>query len=272
MWRINREAVLLGAGPAALLLQLAHPLVAEAVAHHSRFESDPWRRLRGTIRTTLGLVFGDGDEAEAAVRRLNGIHARVTGEAHDPVARSLAGDRYRALDPDLLLWVQTTLIVSSVNAYERWVTPLGADDREAFWQEARRVAVRIGIPLERSPADWPALLAYWERMTGDDGPVRVTPTARRLSRTIVRPPIPLLPGPLVDLLALPSLTLLPARIRTEYGIAWGPVQRGLAVALDLAIRSWIRIVPAGWRAMPQARAAERRAARGGLGEHAGTAR
>src|SRR5512144_1521758 len=36
MWRINREAVLLGAGPAALLLQVAHPLVAEGVAQHSR--------------------------------------------------------------------------------------------------------------------------------------------------------------------------------------------------------------------------------------------
>ena len=50
MWRINREAVLLGAGPAALLLQLAHPLVAEGVAHHSRFEEDPTRRLRNTLR------------------------------------------------------------------------------------------------------------------------------------------------------------------------------------------------------------------------------
>ncbi len=46
MWRINREAVLLGAGPAALLLQIAHPHVAEGVAHHSDFEADPWRRLR----------------------------------------------------------------------------------------------------------------------------------------------------------------------------------------------------------------------------------
>ena len=49
MWRINREAVLLGAGPTALLLQIAHPLVAEGVAHHSTFEADPFKRLHGTI-------------------------------------------------------------------------------------------------------------------------------------------------------------------------------------------------------------------------------
>ena len=37
MWRVNRESVLLLGGRAALLLQLAHPLVAAAVADHSDF-------------------------------------------------------------------------------------------------------------------------------------------------------------------------------------------------------------------------------------------
>ena len=60
MWKINREAVLLGAGPAALLLQIAHPSVAAGVAEHSTFEQDPIARLRGTLITTMDLIFGDG--------------------------------------------------------------------------------------------------------------------------------------------------------------------------------------------------------------------
>jgi uncharacterized protein (DUF2236 family) len=41
-WRLNREAtILLGAGPRALLLQLAHPLVAEGVDQHSAFRENP---------------------------------------------------------------------------------------------------------------------------------------------------------------------------------------------------------------------------------------
>jgi uncharacterized protein (DUF2236 family) len=260
MWQINREAaVLLGVGPAALLLQLAHPLVAEGVAHHSRFESDPWRRLRSTLRTSLALVFGAGSEAEAAVRRLNGIHARVVGDAADPVARELGGLRYQALDPALLLWVQATLIITTVEAYERWVGPLAPVDREGFWQEARRVGVRIGIPLDSSPSDWDALEAYWAQMLAPTGPVHVTPTARRLSRPIVRPPMRGLPGPAVDILVLPSLALLPSRLRREYGIAWGPVHAVVARLLGAAIRVWVRLVPRSWRAMPQARAADRRA-------------
>ncbi len=265
MWRINREAVLLGAGPTALLLQIAHPLVAEGVAHHSDFEADPFGRLHGTIHTTMDLVFGDGRAAERAVRRLNGIHAGVRGESLDPAAAAVAAG-YRALDPELLLWVQVTLIVTSVRAYERWVAALTPTEREQFWQEARAVGIRLGIPLTLSPPDWPALMGYWRRMLGAYGPIRPTVTARRLAPSIIRPPVRLAPRPVIDLLALPGLRFLPSRLRREYGIEWTHRRERLARLLGVAIRAWVRLVPAGWRAMPQARAAYRRARR-----HAGPA-
>ncbi|MEP7360367.1 MAG: oxygenase MpaB family protein [Chloroflexota bacterium] len=257
MWKINREAVLLGAGPAALLLQVAHPLIAEGVAHHSSFEQDPWRRLHGTIRTTMALVFGDGIHAERAVKRLNSIHAGVRGDAIDPEAREVAA-AYRAMDPQLLLWVQATLIVTSVSAYQRWVGPLSDEEREQFWQEARGVGTRLGIPLSLSPQTWPALEAYWQEMLADDGPVHATPTARRLARLIVRPPIPFVPAQLVDFAALPGLTLLPARLRGEFDIGWSAPKQELANLLSMAVRAWTAIVPRRLRSMPQALAAERR--------------
>jgi len=260
MWRINREAVLLGAGPAALLLQVAHPLIAEGVAHHSSFEQDPWRRLHGTIRTTMDLVFGDGAAANRAVKRLNSVHAGVRGDVLDDEARRVSW-AYRALDPGLLLWVQATLIVTSVAAYQRWVGPLSADELERFWQEARTVGVRLGIPLSLSPADWPALEAYWAGMLADDGPVHVTPTARRLAQLIVRPPFPFVPGPLVDLAALPGLALVPPRIRSEFDITWSEPKAALAGVLGTGVRLWTRIVPRGLRSMPQALAADRRVSR-----------
>jgi uncharacterized protein (DUF2236 family) len=246
MWRINREAVLLGAGPAALLLQIAHPSVARGVAEHSTFEADPFARLHGTIRTTMDLVFGDGRAAERAVRRLNTIHAGVRGEG------------YRALDPQLLLWVQVTLIVTSVQAYERWVARLAARDKDLFWQEARRVGVRLGIPLAQSPASWTALMAYWREMIGAGGPIEPSATAGRLAPLIVRPPLPLVPGPLVDLLALPGLALLSPRMRTAFGIPWSRRQAALARVLDIGIRMWVRATPAVLRSMPQATAAYNR--------------
>jgi uncharacterized protein (DUF2236 family) len=258
MWRINREAVLLGAGPTALLLQIAHPLVAEGVARHSNFEADPFARLHGTIRTTMDLVFGDGRQAQRAVRRLNGIHAGIRGQSVDPAAAAVASS-YRALDPELLLWVQATLIVTSVRAYGLWVRPLTAADRELFWQEARSVGVRLGIPLSASPADWPALMRYWRAMLGPGGPIRATATARRLSPAIIRPPLPLVPGRAVDLLALPGLLFLPSRLREEFGISWTRRHERTAKLLGFAIRTWVRVVPPAMRSLPQANTAWRRA-------------
>src|SRR6185436_15676647 len=63
-WRLNREAtLLLGAGPRALLLQIAHPLVAAGVDEHSDFRADPWARLAGTLKSYLRIVYGTADAA-----------------------------------------------------------------------------------------------------------------------------------------------------------------------------------------------------------------
>jgi uncharacterized protein (DUF2236 family) len=262
MWRINREAVLLGAGPAALLLQIAHPLIAEAVAAHSDFEADPFGRLRRTLRTTLAMVFGAGEEAERAVRRLNQVHAGVRGDVSDATARSVTGaSSYRALDPRLLLWVQATLLVMSVRAYEAWVGALRDDEREAFWQEARTVGERLGIPLVVSPRTWPDLEAWFEAELGQDGPIAVTPTALRLAPDIIHPPLRWVPRRLVDLAALPGLAQLPPALREAYGIRWSPWRAFLAEVLTQGVRAWVRLMPPSWRAMPQARAAERRVER-----------
>jgi uncharacterized protein (DUF2236 family) len=252
MWKINREAVLLGAGPTALLLQVAHPSVARGVAEHSNFKADPFGRLRRTLMTTMDLVFGDGRRAEGAVRRLNSVHASVRGEG------------YRALDPELLLWVQVTLIRTSVEAYSRWVGPLTADKRERFWQEARRVGVRLGIPLNQSPESWPALSEYWRDMLAEDGPIHPTSTARDLSPMILRPPLPLLPAPVVDLLGMPGLALLPPRLRDEFGIPWSATDEAVAKGLGAAVRAWTSVVPGPPRWMPQARAAYQRIAAAGV--------
>jgi len=77
-WRLNREAMLLlGAGPRALLLQIAHPLVAAGVAEHSDFRSDPWARLSGTLRSYLRIVYGTADAAREEIRRLNDVQRQA---------------------------------------------------------------------------------------------------------------------------------------------------------------------------------------------------
>lgn len=256
MWRINREAVLLGAGPTALLLQIAHPLVAEGVAQHSDFEADPFGRLRRTLDTTLAMVFGDGPTAERAIRRLNGVHASVRGPVLDPAAvRATDATAYRALDPELLLWVQATLVVTSIRAYRAWVGHVSDAEADELWQEARRVGIRLGIPLRVSPVDWSTLERWFEATVAH---LEVTDTARRLAPGIIRPPLPAVPGWAVDLLALPGLALLPPSIRDGFAIPWDDRRALTAGFIGRCARAWATVVPVGLRSMPQARAADRR--------------
>src|SRR5215472_3765137 len=95
-WRVDREAaIFLGAGR-ALLLQLAHPWVAAAIAEHSRTFTDPIGRFHRTFKITLTMVFGTTDEAVSAARRLYWRHARIHGVLAEAVGPFPAGSSYRA--------------------------------------------------------------------------------------------------------------------------------------------------------------------------------
>ena len=80
--RINRESFLLLGGTAALLMQVAHPLVAAGVDQHSDFRRAPLPRLIRTVDSTLAIVFGDRARAERALRRIDRVHAHIRGKAH----------------------------------------------------------------------------------------------------------------------------------------------------------------------------------------------
>ena len=254
--RVNREAVLLLGGQRALLLQLAHPLVAAGVADHSDFMAHPLRRLWRTVDTMLRIVHGDRATAEEAARALDAVHARVRGTLGDATAAYPAGTPYRAHDPALLLWVHATLVDSALATYECFVAPLAADERERFHAESRVVARLLGIPEDGLPRSFAAFTYYVEETIA--GPtLDPTPTARRLADAVLHPPLAFLPRIAGDVGAVVTLGLLPPVVRERYGLTWDATrQRGFAVARGV-VRTVLPLLPDVLRAMPQARRAER---------------
>lgn len=278
-WRLSREAtMLLVGGPRSLLLQIAHPLVAEGVDQHSDFRADPWRRLSGTLRSYFTIVYGTGAAARAEIARLNRLHRRVAGPVRDPAAVVATGAiAYSGRDPDLALWVHATLVDSTMVAYDALVEPLSRARREVFYAETRPIAVAFGVPAERVPPDLAAFEAYVAAMLAPDGPVHPTPTARSLAEAVLHPPMrplaawlpdpfagPLgtvlgvVPGPLVDWTLWTAVGYLPAGLREEFGIPWGPGHELVARWLGGGARFWRRRLPGGFRQMPKALAADRR--------------
>src|SRR5438132_7023993 len=139
--RVSGEPVLLLGGGRALLMQLAHPQVAAGVADHSGFESDPFGRLRRTLDATYTMVYGTREEADLVARRLWAIHERVTGPG------------YRANDPELLMWVNATLIDTALRVHARFVRPLTPPDAERYYQDSVIVAEVLGVPRDEQPPD-----------------------------------------------------------------------------------------------------------------------
>ena len=265
-WRLNREAMLLlGAGPRALLMQVAHPLVAEGVEQHSAFRADPWARLRGTLRSYLTIVYGTSGAARAEIRRLNELHRYIGGSVQDPDARRSHGVTYSARDPDLSLWVHATLVDSTIESYDAWLGPQSVADRRRFYDETRPIGRAFGIPDALLPRDYDAFAAYMSRMLADDSPVRVSATARAIGRDILNPPL----GPVVPALGWvprvayrwtlwPAIGLLPERLRREFGLHWGLRERAVSAWLVETWRTWRPLVPTSLRWMPHARAADAR--------------
>jgi uncharacterized protein (DUF2236 family) len=280
-WCLSREAaMLLVGGPRSLLLQIAHPLVAEGVDQHSDFRADPWRRLVGTLRSYFTIVYATTSVARAEIARLNRLHRRVVGPVRDPAAVVATGAiSYSGRDPVLALWVHATLVDSTMVAYDALIEPLSEARRAAFYAETRPVAVAFGIPIERVPADLAAFDAYVAAMLAPDGPVHPTPTARALAETVLHPPMgplaawgpgrlagPLgtvldaVPSRLVDWTTWPAVGLLPPGLRAEFGIPWDARRALVAGWLSAGVRFWRPRLPGAFRQMPKALAADRRIA------------
>ena len=258
-WKVHREMALLLGWARAILLQLAHPLVARGVGDHSTFRAGRfarWRRLHRTLSAMLAMTFGPREDTERAIAGINAIHDRVHGRLPDNAGPFSAGSTYSAHDPALLTWVHATCLESFLMAYERFVAPLTAEERDRYCAEASWIEPMLGIPIGSLPRTMAELHEYMDRMYRS-GDIVVTETARILAREVVAPPLPWILRPIVWLLQLPAAGLLPPPVREAYGFSWGPVRETSLSVSATVLRGVLPVLPGALRHWPRARAAFR---------------
>jgi uncharacterized protein (DUF2236 family) len=73
-----------------------------------------------------------------------------------------------------------------------------------------------------------------ERLASDE--ICVTDTAREIARTVLHPPVPLPLRPAMQVVNVVTASLMPPRLRREYGLAWDPVR----AAMLGGSREWVR--------------------------------
>ncbi len=229
----------------AILLQLAHPLVAAGVAEHSTFRRGRFgtaARLHHTVRAMLALTFGDDVRRESALEDIRTIHRRVNGTLTRAAGHFPPGTPYSAENPDLLLWVHVTLVDSVLLLYGKLfsLTPAQCDE---YCADSAWAAIALGARPHDVPTTWTSLRECMDRRFAS-GDIVVGDDARWLAAAVLSPPLATLIWPVRATNQLVTLGLLPPAIRQQYGFSWTTrndrrldwLLRGLRIARSLAPR------------------------------------
>jgi uncharacterized protein (DUF2236 family) len=221
-WRVCRERVVPLGGLSALLLQLAHPLVAAGVAEHSSFRDDPTKRLMLTLEMLLVTTFGDARQVGEMTRRIANIHRFVNGSLQQDAGEWCKGTHYSATSPELCLWVYATIIETTLNSYSAFVRPLDMNERAELYRESERFGQLYGVGKDIRPVSYQEFQDYYartlSRLTAGD-------QARSVARVILRARLRGIPIPPWGYLL--AAGLLPAPLRAQYGLRWSAAQRTL---------------------------------------------
>jgi uncharacterized protein (DUF2236 family) len=226
-------------GGAAVLLQVAHPLVAAGVVAHSDYRDDLWRRLMRTLRALYLITYGTKAEADATGETVQRVHEYVRGVTTEQLGAFPPGTTYSAADPELMLWVHATLVYVSLELYQRHVRRLTPEEEERYYREMATVARIFGTPPGVIPRSLRAFREYVAAQI-DEGPITVTAPARSIAEVILAAPLPAPMRVLVPAHRLATAGALPASVREQYGLRFTRRHR---VALHVAARA-VRVTAA----------------------------
>jgi uncharacterized protein (DUF2236 family) len=256
-WQLGGDlAVFLGGGRAALL-QLAHPMVAHALDHHSTTRGDVVGRFQRTFRNVFAMIFGELDEAFAAARRVHAIHTRVHGTISHGIGSWAAGTEYHANNADALRWVHATLMDTVIVVRERLGGPLPRHTKDAYTIEMNRFAQLFGIPRAKLPASWADHAAYMDRMIGS-AELAVAPCAKEMAMFLLGRAGSMRQPRLGRIAEALTGSMLPAHLAREFGIASSALSNASVRASLAAIAPVYRRLPGALVAIPARSEARRR--------------
>lgn len=233
IWRLSREHALLLGGPAAAILQVAHPAVAAGVSAHSEFRADALGRLRRTLDAVYTITFATRAEADAMSRRIAAIHATVRGTHPVP---------YDAFSPAAQMWVLATLIGVGTWVFEQVGFSLTPAQRESHYRDMRVFGQCFGLDPAYGPQTATEFRDYYATMLASEELASI-PLCREVARAVAVPPTPawlrLASTPFVGLIA----ETLPSPVRERLGFRSTAASRATFAIARTSIRAALPILP-----------------------------
>jgi uncharacterized protein (DUF2236 family) len=215
-WRVNREIVSALAGPRAVLMQIAHPLVAAGVADHSRYRDARFGRLYRTAMAAASITFCSEDLALRAIQSIDRKHIKVHGVLRKAAGVFPEGTHYDANDPELKLWVLATITDSTLLVYDLFVKPLSMSEREEFYRDSLLLAKLFSVPDRIIPPNYGDFQTYMKRMLSGNV-IQVSDSAREIAHALFAPT---LAGKALYAGSVVGIGLMPHRLKQEFGLPW----------------------------------------------------
>lgn len=234
------------AGAANVIMQLSRPAVGYGVKE-SRVPSGsavkhPLKRSRTTFTYLAVALLGDERDRRAFSRAVTRQHVQVYSTGSSPVP-------YRALDPELQLWVAACLYYGLVDMIERMHGRLD----EAVADELYEFSARLGTTLQVRPGMWPpdrtAFDRFWQESLDK---VTIDDTIREYLMGLVR--LENLPRVFQLLFARSSVFwttgLLPPLFREQMQLQWTDRDEALMALLLRLFGRIEALIPPPLKALP----------------------
>jgi uncharacterized protein (DUF2236 family) len=184
----------------------------------------------------------------------------VRGKSSEAGGAYPVGTPYDARTHELVMWVHATLIHTSLLVYQRYVGPLTIAEQRRYYEEQKLLGEKFGVPREHQPATFADFNDYFDEMLASNR-IAVTPALLDVVDAVMRPELPFVARPVVEALNLATVGHLPAALREDLGLPWGPHRRRLFEASRLVLSAALPVLPKLLREFPPARSADRRVAR-----------
>jgi uncharacterized protein (DUF2236 family) len=154
-WRIFKNSIAMGiGGVAAVLLEFADARIRSGVWDHSVYPVDPIGRSQRTGMAAMVGVYGPKSVARRIIGGVNRMHSKVSGETPK-------GEKYTALDPELLDWVSATAQFGFLTAYDRFVHRLTDAEKQQYWNGGDEIAKLYGVTqIPHSEAEFLTMMEH----------------------------------------------------------------------------------------------------------------
>ena len=196
----------------ALLLQVAHPVVAQGVHDHSQFDTNPSKRAIHTFVGVFAISLGRQQFALDIAEHVFRAHIPIKGKI--PAYGNKPERMYSAMDPEANLWVWATLIEGILFGHQEVGYQPERKRLEAMYQEAKIFGQFFNVREKYIPKTLEDFEVYFQDVLSNK--LEVTPAGQAVADALLsgaKFPYTLFSG-LFTALAVESL---PENICAAYG-------------------------------------------------------